>query len=463
MLHPYISALKSKVKEEFEAEITAWLAKEVSMNSTMKLNVNVEAIATKPTSAMLHLTEGKEELLQMLGPGLQSVSHVVTVYSCKGGVGKSTIAVNLAYELAARGGRVGLLDLDIYGPSLPLLVDPKDTAVRPSPSGPGMVYPINHEGVKLLSLGYVSSQSGVPGSGKESGTAVMRGPLVGKVVTQLLKSTDWGDLDVLLLDLPPGTGDVQLAVLQQLQISGAVAVTTPSKLAISDTRKGIEMFTSLGVPTISVVENMSFFEGDGKRYYPFGDTSEMCALDGHHTIRVPISQTTNSSIDNSVPFCLSRGQESKLELEAFGQLADTVTEFLLKFQYGQRDEIVGKVHFGSAKESFDLSTATMELGRDERFVVRFYSESGATQKQISPPDLRARDPKNGNVLRTISPEPTNTDVKIHQSNAKVSPSNQPKRVLKQGIYGFRVEWADGATIIYSTAAIATASGGTVVK
>jgi hypothetical protein len=158
MLHPHISALKSKVKEEFEAEITAWLARENSMNSIMKPKVNVEAIATKPTSAMLHLTEGKEELLEMLGPGLQSVSHIVTVYSCKGGVGKSTIAINLAYELAARGGRVGLLDLDIYGPSLPLLVDPKDSAVRPSPSGPGMVYPINHEGVKLLSLGYVSSQ-----------------------------------------------------------------------------------------------------------------------------------------------------------------------------------------------------------------------------------------------------------------------------------------------------------------
>jgi hypothetical protein len=158
MLHPHISDLKSKVKEESEAEITVWLEKEASMNSTMKANVNVEAIATKPTSAMLHLTEGKEELFEMLGPGLQSVAHVVTVYSCKGGVGKSTIAVNLAYELASRGGRVGLLDLDIYGPSLPLLVDPKDPAVRPSPSGPGMVYPINHEGVKLLSLGYVSSQ-----------------------------------------------------------------------------------------------------------------------------------------------------------------------------------------------------------------------------------------------------------------------------------------------------------------
>lgn len=99
----------------------------------------------------------------------------------------------------------------------------------------------------------------MPGSGPNAGAAVMRGPMAGKVVTQLVKGTDWGDLDVLILDLPPGTGDVQLAVLQELQLSGAVAVTTPSKLALEDTRKGIEMFTSLGVPTLAIVENMSYF------------------------------------------------------------------------------------------------------------------------------------------------------------------------------------------------------------
>jgi Mrp family chromosome partitioning ATPase len=104
-----------------------------------------------------------------------------------------------------------------------------------------------------------SLQSGVPGSGQENGAAVMRGPMAGKVVTQMLKGTDWGDLDVLILDLPPGTGDVQIQVLQDVQLSGAVAVSTPSKLAVVDTMKGIGMFTSLGVPTLAVVENMSYF------------------------------------------------------------------------------------------------------------------------------------------------------------------------------------------------------------
>lgn len=179
---------------------------------------------------------------------------------------------------------------------------------------------------------------------------------------------------------------------------------------------------------------------------------------------MPFSQTANYAVDSSVPLCLSRQEESKLELEAFGHLADIVTGELLKFQYGQRDEVVGKVRFGSAKELFDLSTATMELGRDGIFQVRFYSEFGATQKQISPPELRACDPKNGQKLRHSSPESTTPDgvVKIHKSNVKVSPSDQPKRVQKQGRYGFRVEWADGATIIYSMAAIATAAGGTVL-
>ena len=104
-----------------------------------------------------------------------------------------------------------------------------------------------------------SLQSGVPGSGSNAGAAVMRGPMAGRVVSQLLKATDWGELDVLVLDLPPGTGDVQLAVGQELQLSGAIAVTTPSKLATEDTRKGIAMFTSLGIPTLAVVENMSYF------------------------------------------------------------------------------------------------------------------------------------------------------------------------------------------------------------
>jgi Mrp family chromosome partitioning ATPase len=134
-----------------------------------------------------------------------------------------------------------------------------------------MVYPIEHMGVKLLSLGFVSPKSGVPGASGDihSGAAVMRGPMTSKVVTQLLKGTDWGDLDILLLDFPPGTGDVQLTVCQQLNLSGAVIVTTPSKLALVDAVKGVDMFQAMDVPTLALVENMAFFSVRGTCKYVF--------------------------------------------------------------------------------------------------------------------------------------------------------------------------------------------------
>lgn len=260
LLHPQLTELKASVQKEAEVFLQEW-SKDHNFDSTFPITtINVEAMASPPVSMTARLLENPEEFLRSQGPGLAEVSHFLAVYSCKGGVGKSTVAVNLAFELARRGGRIGLLDLDVYGPSLPVLLKPNDPAIRRSDKGKGMIIPIEHQRVKVLSLGFVNRSSGVPGSGQDNGAAIMRGPLAGKVVEQLLKGTDWGPLDVLILDLPPGTGDVQLQVCQDLSLSGAVAVTTPSKLAVVDTRKGIEMFTSLGVPTLSVVQNMSFFE-----------------------------------------------------------------------------------------------------------------------------------------------------------------------------------------------------------
>lgn len=258
LLHPQLTELKETVQTQAEVFLQEWAAQHADL--ALPTHVNVECMASPPVSMTARLLENPDEFLKTQGPGLAQVSHFLAVYSCKGGVGKSTVAVNLAYELARLGGRVGLLDLDVYGPSLPILVQPDDPAIRRSDKGKGMVMPIEHQGVKMLSLGFVNRSSGVPGSGQDNGAAIMRGPMAGKVVEQLLKGTDWGPLDVLILDLPPGTGDVQLQVCQDLSLSGAVAVTTPSKLAVVDTRKGIEMFTSLGVPTLSVVQNMSYFE-----------------------------------------------------------------------------------------------------------------------------------------------------------------------------------------------------------
>ena len=159
LLHPKLDELKQAVKEACVLEIQKWLKTSQTDPIASPPNINVEALGTTPPVPMMaRLVEDPDELLQTVGPGLATVAHTVAVYSCKGGVGKSTVAVNLAYELARRGGKVGLVDLDLYGPSLPVLIRPEDVAVRSSPKGPGMVYPIQHEGVSVLSLGFVAQQ-----------------------------------------------------------------------------------------------------------------------------------------------------------------------------------------------------------------------------------------------------------------------------------------------------------------
>lgn len=178
---------------------------------------------------------------------LRGVRHILAVASGKGGVGKSSISVNLAYLLARGGHRVGLLDADIYGPSLPELLPLEAKGVYASPSG--AMQPLVYEGVKLMSMGYVR-----PGE-----HAAIRGPLVSAMVQQLLTQTEWGELDYLVIDMPPGTGDIHLTVAQTAQVNAAIVVSTPQRLALADVEKGITMFNKVSIPTIAVAENMSTF------------------------------------------------------------------------------------------------------------------------------------------------------------------------------------------------------------
>jgi ATP-binding protein involved in chromosome partitioning len=186
---------------------------------------------------------------------LPGVKHLVAVASGKGGVGKSTVATNLALALHQHGRRVGLMDADIYGPSLPMmmglgLMDPQTTA-----------FPVEKFGLKLMSMGFLpDANRGV----------LLRGPMVAKYVTAFLTQIDWGQLDVLVIDMPPGTGDAQLSLGQTVVVSGAVIVTTPQDVSLIDARKAINMFGELRVPVLGTVENMSFFiADDGKRYEIF--------------------------------------------------------------------------------------------------------------------------------------------------------------------------------------------------
>jgi ATP-binding protein involved in chromosome partitioning len=186
---------------------------------------------------------------------LPNVKQVVAVASGKGGVGKSTVAANLALAFQMQGSRVGLMDADIYGPSVPIMMGVQDVDPRTTP------FPIERYGLRLMSMGFLVD----PGK-----AVIWRGPMVHRAVTQFLQDIDWGPLDYLVIDLPPGTGDAQLTLTQTAPLSGAVIVTTPQEVSLIDARKGLQMFREVRVPVLGIVENMSYFVGgDGQRYEIF--------------------------------------------------------------------------------------------------------------------------------------------------------------------------------------------------
>jgi len=192
---------------------------------------------------------------------LRKVKNIIGVFSAKGGVGKSEISINLALSLAKEGYKVGLLDADIHGPSQPVLfeaskeiIDVKDKL---------LLSPLEKRGVKFISMGLIA---------KDQKPVMWRGPMVSGAVMQLMAQTDWQELDYLIIDTPPGTGDAQLTLLQRLPLNAAIIVTTPQDVSISDTKKGIEMIKRLELPILGLIENMSFFkpEKSKKKYYIFG-------------------------------------------------------------------------------------------------------------------------------------------------------------------------------------------------
>ncbi len=195
---------------------------------------------------------------------MDKIKNTIVISSCKGGVGKSTISAGLAYNLAQQGLKVGLVDVDIHGPSIPKLFNIESEKVYTNEQG--QLIPLIIDGLKIMSFGFLLGD----------GPAVMRGPIVSRYVQQVIVNTDWGELDYLLIDLPPGTGDVQLTITQQLKLNGAVIVTTPQSLSLIDVSRGIIMFEKVNVPVIGVVENMSYFLCDqcDKKHRIFGTLQE---------------------------------------------------------------------------------------------------------------------------------------------------------------------------------------------
>jgi ATP-binding protein involved in chromosome partitioning len=219
-----------------------------------------EARALDGVTSVIAVLTAHEPVRAGVG-GIGRVKRVIAVASAKGGVGKSTVAVNLACAFASLGLKTGLLDLDVYGPSAPTLLG---VAGRKPEMGPDKVLkPLEAHGLKTMSIGYLVDPA----------TAMIwRGAMATSAVRQMLDEVAWGELDVLLLDLPPGTGDVQLTLVQRAPLAGAVIVSTPQELALADVRRGIAMFEKTRAPVLGIIENMAFFEGrDGSRTHIFGE------------------------------------------------------------------------------------------------------------------------------------------------------------------------------------------------
>ncbi len=235
------------------------------------------------------------------GNGLEKVSKVVVIASGKGGVGKSTVSSNLAVTLAKKGYRVGLLDADIYGPSQPKIFGMEGyTPFSEEKDGHEMILPAQAHGVKLMSIGFFIP----PGD-----ALIWRGPMATGALRQMIHQTDWGELDYLLIDLPPGTGDVHLTILQQMNIDGAVIVSTPQQIALEDVRRGVAMFRSdkVGIPILGVIENMAWFtpeELPDNKYYLFGrgGAARMAASEGLELLgEIPIVQSVMAGMESGVP------------------------------------------------------------------------------------------------------------------------------------------------------------------
>jgi len=239
------------IKKRAEADIIKTIQEKISADAKVKVNIKVEA-PEKP---------------EIKGKQIPGIKNIIAVASGKGGVGKSTTTANLAVTLAKMGFSVGILDADIYGPSMPIMFDVEsEKPVSVVIDGKSKMKPIESYEVKILSIGFFTAPSQA---------VIWRGPMASKALNQMIFDADWGELDFMLIDLPPGTGDIHLSIVQSLPITGAVIVSTPQAVALADAKKGVAMFQSdsINVPVLGIIENMAYFtpeELPENKYYIFG-------------------------------------------------------------------------------------------------------------------------------------------------------------------------------------------------
>ena len=299
-----------QAKKRTEVDIMKVIHDQVHQKAKVKVNVRVDAPA-------------KDAKNEIKGKAIPGIKNIIAIASGKGGVGKSTVTANLAVTLSKMGFKVGILDADIYGPSIPMMFDvenerPKSVDV----DGKKKMKPVENYGVKILSIGFFT---------KPDQAVVWRGPMASKALNQMIFDAAWGELDFLLVDLPPGTGDIHLSIMQALPLTGAVVVSTPQNVALADAKKGVAMFQqeSINVPVLGIVENMAWFtpeELPDNKYFIFGkDGAKNLATDlGVRVLgQLPLVQSIREAGDVGRPVAL---QETGVLQEAFTELTKNTVE-----------------------------------------------------------------------------------------------------------------------------------------
>ena len=279
------------IKKRAEDDIKNTIHKLVSPEAKIKVNVKIEI-------------PEKEEIKGKTIPGMR---NIIAIASGKGGVGKSTVTANLAVTLAKMGFSVGILDADIYGPSMPIMFDVEnEKPISVTIDGKSKMKPVESYEVKILSIGFFTAPSQA---------VIWRGPMASKALNQMIFDADWGELDFLLVDLPPGTGDIHLSIVQSLPINGVVVVSTPQAVALADAKKGVSMFTSesINVPVLGIIENMAYFtpeELPNNKYYIFGKEGAKNLADDLQVPflgEVPIVQSIREAGDYGRPAAMQSG------------------------------------------------------------------------------------------------------------------------------------------------------------
>ena len=295
------------IKKRAEVDIMKAIHEHVHQKAKVKVNIKVQA-QDKP---------------EIKGKAIPGIKNIIAVASGKGGVGKSTVTANLAVSLSKMGFKVGLLDADIYGPSMPMMFDVQtERPLSVNVDGKSKMKPVENYGVKMLSIGFFT---------KPNQAVIWRGPMAAKALNQMIFDAAWGELDFLLIDLPPGTGDIHLSIMQSMPITGAVVVSTPQNVALADAKKGVAMFQqeTINVPVLGIVENMAYFtpeELPENKYYIFGkEGAKMLAEDLEVPFlgQIPLVQSIREAGDIGHPAAL---QDATPLSEAFEKLTQNVVQ-----------------------------------------------------------------------------------------------------------------------------------------